>query len=139
MSDIITCILLPVLRESGVIGKPKVVKLPRKNFNRCVYDLIDTDIYDMAPVMEHRDYQLIVDDCGLLKDLPCNLYASMLYNSTSLLPQLVGDALLVKVGKCDGEMDVISMEDSDVTRWMQKLYTIFDYIEGGDLYDDQPQ
>lgn len=67
--------------------------------------------YFETVALRRRPYLLLVNEEGRLLGLPVNTIASMLYGE-----QIVGNAIVAKVGKRDGERDIVglSLDDSDV-------------------------
>lgn len=63
----------------------------------------------VRPRSFNEPYIMIVDEEGLLKDKPINLWASFAYGET-----IVGDVLIMKEGFRNGEPDIIGLESEDM-------------------------
>ena len=72
-------------------------------------------------------FLMLVDEEGLLKDLPVNLIGSILYGLGSPSP-IVGPLVIAAEGIVDGEPDVIGLSDQDahdlLDRYLPRLVQI---------------
>lgn len=51
---------------------------------------------EVIPIPSMPDLKLVIDDCGIMKNLPLNIFATELANHTLLFDALVGPALIAK-------------------------------------------
>jgi len=58
-------------------------------------------------------YCMIVDEEGLLKNLPLNAVGSILYGTAEHGCPIVGDILIMQDGFRDGEPDIVGLDDQD--------------------------
>lgn len=66
-----------------------------------------------------KPFLMLVDEEGLLKDLPVNLIGSVLYGLGSPSP-IVGPLVIAAEGIVDGEPDVIGLSDGDAADLMER-------------------
>lgn len=66
------------------------------------------------PIGLNRPYSMMVNEEGLMLNLPMNLLGSVLYGTMLHGQPIVGDIVFVKDGYHDGEPDVIGMEADEV-------------------------
>lgn len=59
------------------------------------YNVIDGFI-EVIPIPSMPGLKLVIDDCGKIKNLPLNIFATELANHTFLLDAIVGPALIAK-------------------------------------------
>ena len=59
-------------------------------------------------------YCMIVNEEGLLLQLPMNLIGSALYGTGSHGNPIVGNIVLLKDGYRDGEPDIVGLDDEDI-------------------------
>ena len=65
-----------------------------------------------------RKFVMLVDDCGVIKDLPINPIASVLYTSA-----IAGTALLMKEDiDEDGEPDLFGLDEDETAELIKKLH-----------------
>lgn len=67
-------------------------------------------------------YCMIVDEEGLIKNLPVNLSGCWFYGTEEHGAPIVGDLVIMKDGFCNGEPDIVGLEDDDVknlTDWLK--------------------
>lgn len=68
----------------------------------------------VCPVRLKRPYRMIVNEEGVLLNLPINSFGSFLYGTDYRNP-ILGDIVLVKEGiDSDGERDILGLDDQDI-------------------------
>lgn len=79
----------------------------------------------VRPGYLRRPYVMIVNEEGLLKDLPINNTGSLLYGGP-----IVGDVLILQEGfNEDGEPDLLSLDEGEAHELMDELLSRFPYLE----------
>lgn len=68
-----------------------------------------------------EDYVMVVNEEGLLMDLPLNSIASYLYGTFQHGQPIVGNVIILKSGYFKGEPDVVGMSDEEATKLVKKL------------------
>lgn len=71
-------------------------------------------------------YCMIVNEEGLIKELPVNLVGSILYGSHIHGSPIVGNIVIMKDGIRDGEPDVVGLDTADVAKLVLMLMDKFD-------------
>ena len=66
-------------------------------------------------------YCMLVNEEGLLKDLPFNLIGSLLYQTPIHGNVVVGNIIIMKDGIVDGEPDIIGLDDDDIIKVQQNI------------------
>ena len=71
---------------------------------------------------------MIVNDEGLLRNLPLNVFGSLLYGMDYHGNPIVGDIVLIKEGiNSDGECDLVGLDEQDI----QTLVVMVSAMSGG--------
>ena len=95
------------------------------------YDVIQKAVggwYERVhPVGLERPYCMMVNEEGLLQNLPMNLTGSVLYGTPQHGQPIVGDVIFLKDGYHDGEPDVVGMTAEEA----QSLGDKFSTMSGG--------
>ena len=79
------------------------------------YEAIGCDCIEVVhPKRLPRPYAMIVDESGLLKELPVNPLGSVLYETDKHGWPIVGTALLMKEAMTDEGPDIVSLDESDI-------------------------
>lgn len=81
------------------------------------------------PIGLNRPYSMMVNEEGLLLDLPTNLLGSILYGTPIHGQPICGDIVLVKDGYHAGEPDVVGMDNNEA----QGMGDEFVRISGGKI------
>ena len=84
-------------------------------------DIVGGHIETVYPRRLDPLFALIVNEEGLLKNLPINPVASWLYGADTHGHPITGDALILKIGLFNGEPDVIGIPDNEIKACMRKL------------------
>jgi hypothetical protein len=66
-------------------------------------------------------YVMIVDDEGLLKELPLNPIGTYLYRAGRRLPPIAGDAIIMALQEGPDGMDVVGLSDKEVVA-LKKMF-----------------
>lgn len=75
-------------------------------------------------------YVMIVNEEGLLHDLPINTVGSYLYATDIHGQPIVGDVIILKLGHYQGEPDVIGMTDDETNELMNDFLKIISNLKG---------
>ncbi len=73
------------------------------------------------PPMLPEGYVMTVNEQGKLNGLPVNPIASFLYKSFLHGDYIIGDVIILKLGKFEGESDVVGLSDAEADELMNKL------------------
>lgn len=65
------------------------------------------------PVGLEHPYRMMVNEEGLLRNLPLNLVGSLLYGTEIHGHPIVGDVIFLKLGYCGGEPNVVGMTEDE--------------------------
>ena len=69
----------------------------------------------VRPVRLKRPYCMIVNDEGVLLNLPRNIFGSFLYGTNYHGNWILGDIVLLKEGiNSDGERDILGLDEQDI-------------------------
>lgn len=69
----------------------------------------------VRPVRLKRPYCMIVNEEGVLLNLPINSFGSFLYGTDTHGWPIAGDAVLMKEGyNSDGELDILGLDERDI-------------------------
>ena len=82
---------------------------------RSIGDAVGGWIEIVRPVRLERPYCMIVNEEGVLLNLPMNMFGSFLYGTNYHGNQILGDIVLLKEGiNSDGELDILGLDDQDI-------------------------
>lgn len=82
------------------------------------------------PMRLKRPYCMIVNEEGMLRNLPMNAFGSFLYGTDNHGSPIVGDIVLLKNGiTSDGELDLLGLTELDIKR----LCTMVVTVSGGEI------
>lgn len=69
----------------------------------------------VRPVCLERPYCMIVNEEGVLLNLPMNMFGSFLYGTNYHGNPILGDIVLLKEGiNSDGELDILGLDEQDI-------------------------
>lgn len=82
------------------------------------------------PVQLGRPYCMVVNEEGLLRNLPMNVLGSFLYGTDTHGSPIVGDIVLLREGiNSDGEYDLLGLTEQDI----KHLCTMAVTVSGGQI------
>ena len=73
-------------------------------------------------------YCMIVNEEGLIRELPVNLMGSILYQSNIHGSPIVGNIVIMKDGIRDGEPDIVGLDNFDVAKLVLMLTDKFSTV-----------
>lgn len=76
-----------------------------------------------------RGFVMIVNEEGLLHDLPINAVGSYLYGTDLHGQPIVGDVIILKLGYYQGELDVVGMTDNEANELMNDFIEVFSTLK----------
>lgn len=84
-----------------------------------IHDELDGGFFEIVRCRTlPRKFVMLVDDCGVIKDLPINPVASVLYTQA-----IAGTALIMKEDiDEDGEPDLFGLDEDDTEELIKKLH-----------------
>ena len=83
-----------------------------------IHDELDGGFFEIVRCRTlPRKFVMLVDDCGVIKDLPINPVASVLYTNA-----IAGTALIMKEDYDDGEPDLFGLDEDDTAELFKKLH-----------------
>ena len=102
------------------------------NFNDFVHQVLNCDFYEAVTIQlpNGSRYQMLVDECGLLKDnFKVNRFAWFLYSRFNLQAPIAGNALICKLcyedfGEGFPEHDFCCLDDNDI-KFFESTYRLF--------------
>lgn len=97
-------------------------------------DAVGGYIEHVHPILLPDPYCMIVDDEGLLKELPYNPVGGFLYGTQMHGSPIVGTIVIMKDGFRDGERDIVGLDDDDVKFMFRRLKKVFNLK--GDITND---
>ena len=75
-------------------------------------------------------FVMVVNEEGLLKELPLNIVGSYLYESDKHGQPIVGNVIILKLGHFQGEPDVVGLTDDEANEIMKDLLKIVEKLKG---------
>lgn len=82
---------------------------------KSIGDVVGGWIEVVRPVRLKRPYCMIVNEEGLLLNLPINSFGSFLYGTNYHGNWILGDIVLLKEGiNSDGERDILGLDEQDI-------------------------
>lgn len=75
-------------------------------------------------------FVMVVNEEGLLKDLPLNIIGSYLYESDKHGQPIVGNVIILKLGHFQGEPDVVGLTDDEANEIMNDLLKTVEKLKG---------
>lgn len=92
-------------------------KMQFKDFNEPLLLSIGTEICGYSETVHPKylpeGFCMVVNDEGLLRGLPLNRFASLLYGTPEHGQPIVGNAVILREGFVAGELDFMSLDDGD--------------------------
>lgn len=96
---------------------------------RTVGDSVGGYIEIVHPALLPDPYVMVVNEEGLLEDLPLNSCGSTLYASFIHGSPIVGNIVIMKEGPTeDGEWDILGLADSEAEEMAESMQSILDNI-----------
>lgn len=93
---------------------------------RTVGETVGGYIQIVHPKGLSSPYCMIVNEEGLIKELPVNLVGSILYGSHIHGSPIVGNIVIMKDGVRNGERDIVGLDTADVAKLVLMLMDKFD-------------
>lgn len=82
---------------------------------KSIGDAVGGWIEVVHPVRLKRPYCMIVNEEGMLLNLPMNMFGSFLYGTDYHGNPILGDIVLLKEGiDSDGELDILGLDEQDI-------------------------
>ena len=83
---------------------------------KTVGSAVDGYIEHVHPMRLVPPFCMIVNEEGRLRNLPVNSIGSFLYGTDQHGEPIVGDIVIMKDGYCNGEPDIVGLEDAEVEK-----------------------
>lgn len=83
---------------------------------KTVGSAVDGYIEHVHPMRLACPFCMIVNEEGRLRNLPVNSIGSFLYGTDQHGEPIVGDIVIMKDGYCNGEPDIVGLEDAEVEK-----------------------
>lgn len=91
---------------------------------------VDGWIEIVHPVRLGRPYCMVVNEEGLLRNLPMNIFGSYLYGTDNHGSPIAGDIVLLKEGiNSDGDYDLLGLTEQDI----EYLSNMVSTVSGGQI------
>lgn len=98
--------------------------------HKSIGEAVDGWIEIVHPVRLGRPYCMVVNEAGLLRNLPMNVLGSFLYRTDIHGSPIVGDIVLLKEGiNSDGEYDLLGLTEQDI----EYLCNMVSTVSGGQI------
>ena len=96
----------------------------QQDVNDVIHDALDS-YYEIVRCrsLPHK-FLMLVDDCGLLKELPINGIASELYGVRVHGCPICGPAVIMREDMVDGEPDIVGLTEEDTAEFIQLLHGV---------------
>lgn len=92
--------------------------------------IVGGGIEHVRPMFLKAPYCMIVNDCGLLLQLPINEIGSHLYGTPIHKNPIVGDIIILKEGfNKYGEPDIIGLDANEIQKLKNTMNDIKEYIQ----------
>lgn len=102
---------------------------------KSIGEAVDGWIEIVRPVRLGRPYCMVVNEEGLLRNLPMNALGSYLYGTDTHGNPIVGDIVLLKEGiNSDGEYDFLGLNEQDI----EYLHNLVSTVSGGQIELEKP-
>ena len=83
-----------------------------------------------------RPYMMLVNEEGLLHDLPLNMVGSFFYQTHIHGQPIVGNIILMKDGYRDGERDIVGLEEDEAGKLLDMVLKLpFGVVRGEERID----
>lgn len=93
--------------------------------HKSIGEAVDGWIEIVHPVRLGRPYCMVVNEEGLLRNLPMNVLGSFLYRTDIHGSPIVGDIVLLKEGiNSDGEYDLLGLTEQDIEYLCNMVFTV---------------
>lgn len=92
---------------------------------RSIGEAVDGWIEIVHPARLGRPYCMVVNEEGLLRNLPMNVLGSYLYGTDTHGSPIAGDIVLLKEGiNSDGDCDFLGLTEQDIEYLSNMAYTV---------------
>ena len=99
--------------------------------HRSCEDALGGWIETVRPRGLDRPYMMLVNEEGLLHDLPLNLVGSFFYQAHLHGQLIVGNIILMKDGYRDGERDIVGLEEDEAEKLLDMVLKLpFGVVRG---------
>ena len=89
--------------------------------HRSCEDALGGWIETVRPRGLDRPYMMLVNEEGLLRDLPFNVVGSFFYQTHIHGQPIVGNIILMKDGYRDGERDIVGLEEDEAEKLLDMV------------------
>ena len=97
---------------------------------KSIGEAVDGWIEIVHPVRLGRPYCMVVNEEGLLRNLPMNIFGSYLYGTDNHGSPIAGDIVLLREGiNSDGEYDLLGLTEQDI----EYLCNMASTVSGGQI------
>lgn len=114
--------------------KMRVQEFPEPAY-KSIGEAVDGWIEIVHPVRLARPYCMVVNEEGLLRNLPMNFLGSYLYGTDTHGHPIAGDIVLLREGiNSDGELDLLGLNEQDI----EYLHNMVSTVSGGQIELEKP-
>ena len=103
-------------------------KVEVQTFGEPLYQTIGKDVGGYIEVVHPKGlpepFIMIVNEEGLLQQLPPNLFGCMLYGTDQHGSPIVGNFVIMKEGIRYGEPDIVGLDPEDIHDFMERMRKI---------------
>lgn len=79
-----------------------------------LWNIFNSPVEHVLPRRLQEPYCMLIDEEGILKDLPVNLVGSYFYEFDKHGCPIVGDIYIAKDGYFGGEPDIVGLDENDI-------------------------
>ena len=98
---------------------PRSIDCEPEDLNYVLHELLNGFFEIVRPLACPRHIIMLVDDEGILKDLPFNPLAAALYGQ-----YIAGNAIIMREGFVNGEPDIVGLQTPDIAHMVPRLNAI---------------
>lgn len=110
----------------GVVFTP-AQEMYVKDFGQPLYETVGKEVGGWIEIVHPVGLRkapsslcFVCNEEGLLRDLPLNVFGSILYGTHTHGNPIVGNIVIMREGMVNGDRDFVELTDSDI-RWIKKL------------------
>lgn len=110
----------------GVVFTP-AQEMYVKDFGQSLYETVGKEVGGWIEIVHPVGLRkapsslcFVCNEEGLLRDLPLNVFGSILYGTQTHGSPIVGNIVIMREGMVNGDRDFVELTDSDI-RWIKKL------------------
>lgn len=92
--------------------------------SNAVRKVLDGYMEVVHPMLLKRPFCILVNDEGLIRNLPVNEFGTFLYQGI-----IAGNLIIAKIGFVDGERDIIGLDDKELDGLIKRLSDTIELVK----------